>query len=356
MAHKIAAITPNNTAEMAKVEQLLQKEGIQRDKNLDYTCAIYDDNDNIIATGSCFGSTLRCIAIDSAHRGQGLLGKLIPHLQQVQRDRGHSHLFLYTKSTAAPKFQRLGFHEIARVDDKIVFMENSESGFADYLAKLKFEDYMTRQEKNLPQDGRVAALVVNANPFTLGHLYLVEKVARENDVLHLFIVNEEMSLIPFAVRERLVKEGTAHLNNIVYHDSGAYMISSATFPSYFLKDEASVIENHARLDLAIFRKIAATLGVNRRYVGDEPTSFVTNLYNQVMKQELPKGGVECVIVPRKQEGGRAISASIVRTCIKEDRIDDMANLVPPTTYAFFKSAEAEPIIQRIRQADDVVHY
>lgn len=347
MAHKIAEILPNDTAGMAKVEQLLQKEGIQRDKNLDYTCAIFGDDGSVIATGSCFGSTLRCIAIDSEHRGQGLLRTIIPHLQEIQKQRGNSHLFLYTKNTAVPAFRRLGFYEIARVDGKIVFMENSESGFADYLAELS---------QNAPKAERVAALVVNANPFTLGHLYLVEKVAAENDILHLFIVNEEMSLIPFAVRERLVREGTAHLKNIIYHDSGPYIISSATFPSYFLKDEAAVIENHARLDLAIFLKIAAALNVNRRYVGDEPTSFVTNLYNQVMKQELPKGGVECVIVPRKQEGGRAISASIVRTCIKEGRIDDMAALVPPTTLAFFRSAEAEPIIRRIQQADDVVHY
>ena len=345
MAHLIAEVRPN-TAEMQKVEQLLQQEGIQRDKNLDYTCALYEDG-QIIATGSCFGSTLRCIAVDSTHQRRGLLDELIPHLVNVQAERGYSHLFLYTKQSAARKFQRLGFHEIACVADKVVFMENRADGFQNYLAQLS---------QNAPKAEKVAALVVNANPFTLGHLYLVEKVASDNDVLHLFIVNEEMSLIPFAVREKLVKQGTAHLNNIIYHDSGPYIISSATFPSYFLKDEATVIENHARLDLAVFLKIAAALHINRRYVGDEPTSFVTNLYNQVMKQELPKGGVECIIVPRKEEGGRAISASVVRSYIKEDRIDEMANLVPPTTLAFFQSPEAEPIIQRIQQAEDVIHY
>ncbi len=356
MPHLIATISPSDTAEMQKVEALLQKEGIQRDKNLDYTCAMYDDDGTVIATASCFGSTLRCIAVDSAHRGQGLLRELIPHVVMVQKQRGNTHLFLYTKNSAAPKFERMGFHTIAQVSDKVVFMENSKTGFNDYLAKLQFEDFTSPAHQKHPNAQKIAALVVNANPFTLGHLYLVEKVASENDLLHLFIVNEEMSLIPFAVREKLVKAGTAHLDNIVYHDSGPYIISSATFPSYFLKDEATVIENHARLDLAVFLKIAATLNINRRYVGDEPTSFVTNLYNQVMKQELPKGGVDCIIVPRKEEGGRAISASVVRTYIKDDRIDEMANLVPPTTLAFFKSPEAEPIIKRIQQASDVVHY
>lgn len=347
MPHLIAEVRPNDAAETQKVEQLLQQEGIQRDKNLDYTCALYNENGRVIATGSCFGSTLRCIAVDKEYQRQGLLDELIPHLVKVQAERGYSHLFLYTKNSTAKKFRRLGFHEIVCVEDQVVFMENCEHGFADYLHRLS---------QNAPQAEKVAALVVNANPFTLGHQYLVEKVAAENDVLHLFIVNEEMSLIPFAVREKLVKAGTAHLKNIIYHDSGPYIISSATFPSYFLKDEATVIENHARLDLAVFLKIAAALHINRRYVGDEPTSFVTNLYNQVMKRELPKGGVECIIVPRKEEAGRAISASVVRAYIKEGRIDELTNLVPPTTLAFFQSPEAAPIIQRIQQADEVIHY
>ena len=89
---------------------------------------------------------------------------------------------------------------------------------------------------------------MNANPFTLGHQYLVETAAASCDLLHLFIVSEDSSLVPFSVRKKLVMEGTAHLSNICYHESGPYIISSATFPSYFQKDETAVIESHARLD------------------------------------------------------------------------------------------------------------
>lgn len=60
--------------------------------------------------------------------------------------------------------------------------------------------------------------------------------------------------MPFAVRRKLVEAGVAHLPNVVLHDSGPYIISNATFPSYFLKDEAAVIDGHARLDLAVFTK------------------------------------------------------------------------------------------------------
>lgn len=83
--------------------------------------------------------------------------------------------------------------------------------------------------------GKVAAIVINANPFTLGHQFLVEKAARENDWVHLFMVSEDRSLIPFSVRKRLIQEGSAHLDNVIYHETGPYLISQATFPAYFQK-------------------------------------------------------------------------------------------------------------------------
>ena len=101
-------------------------------------------------------------------------------------------------------------------------MENKRTCFSSYLNSL------VKQKESAP---RIAALVMNANPFTLGHQYLVEKAASENDILHLFIVSEDASLVPFSVRKKLVMEGTAHLKNIRYHDSGPYIISNATFPS-----------------------------------------------------------------------------------------------------------------------------
>ena len=92
---------------------------------------------------------------------------------------------------------------------------------------------------------------MNANPFTLGHLHLVERACGENDRVHLFIVSEEAGPIPAAVRKRLVLEGTTHLKNLVCHDTGPYLVSTATFPSYFQRDEAAVIHSHAGLDAAI---------------------------------------------------------------------------------------------------------
>ena len=344
--YTISQIYPTDKGTLAQIDALLQREGIRRDGNLVYICAMFDENYKVIGTGSCFGNTLRCFAVSSDHQGEGLLNQIITHLIEVQCARGNLHLFLYTKVKSAKFFGDLGFYEIARVEDTLVFMENRRDGFGSYLRNLE----KTKTE------GKSAALVMNANPFTLGHQYLVEKAAAACDTLHLFVVSEDASLVPFAVRKRLVAEGVAHLPNVILHDSGPYIISNATFPSYFLKDEAAVISGHARLDLAVFTKIAKALNITARYVGEEPTSQVTGLYNQIMQEQLPKAGMECIVVPRKEVNGKAISASTVRQCLQAEEWATLETLLPQTSLDYFRSPEARIIVDRIRKAENVVHY
>ena len=345
--YSISKVYPSDKRANAQVEKLLLAEGIRRDKNLDYTCAMYDDDMNVIATGSCFGNTLRCMAVSTSHQGEGLMNEIVSHLVQYEYEHRINHLFLYTKCNSAKFFGDLGFYEIVRIENQVVFMENRRTGFSDYLADLA----KTKRDGN-----NIAALVLNANPFTLGHLYLVEKAAGENDFLHVFIVSEDASLVPFSVRKKLIIEGTSHIKNLIYHDTGPYIISNATFPSYFQKDDSAVIESHANLDLEVFVKIAGALGINARYVGEEPKSLVTGIYNRIMSEKLPEHGIRCVIVPRKTEGGEVISASSVRQAVKEGRIEDIRELVPESTYRYFTSPEAEEIIKRIRGTDNVIHY
>lgn len=346
----ISQIRPDDKPANRQLDLLLASEGIRRDGSLDYTCGMFDGEMNLIATGSCFGNTLRCLAVKNSRQGEGLMNQIMTHLMEIQVSRGNTHLFLYTKCSSARFFADLGFYEIARTDGQAVFMENRKNGFSAYLQKLSGESGMASSRE------RCAALVMNANPFTLGHLYLTERAAAENDMVHLFIVSEDASLIPFKVRRRLVTEGTSHLDNIIYHDSGPYIISSATFPSYFQKDMDAVIESHARLDLAIFTKIAHTLGIGRRYVGEEPHSRVTGIYNRIMETELPKAGIQCSVIPRRQQNGAAISASAVRRAIQENRMELLPALVPGATLDYLLSREAAPVLRNIRETKDVVHY
>ena len=345
--YTISKIYPSDKRANRQIDALLEAEGIRRDGNLDYTCGMYDEDMNLIATGSCFGNTLRCMAVSSAHQGEGLMNQIVTHLLDVQYQRGNLHIFLYTKCDSAKFFGDLGFYEIVRIDGQIVFMENRRTGFQDYLGQLA---------KEKEEGKKSAALVMNANPFTLGHQYLVEKAAAENDILHLFIVSEDASLVPFSVRKKLVMEGTAHLKNIRYHDSGPYIISSATFPSYFQKDQEAVIESHALLDLTVFTRIAQAMNITRRYVGEEPNSLVTGIYNEIMQKKLPENGIECIIVPRLQSEGKAISASTVRQAIKDGNWEALKELVPKTTLDYFMSPQAEAVVARIRGEENVVHY
>lgn len=385
--YAISSVGPGDRYMQAEVDALLEREGIHRDQHLDYTAAMLDEDYHVIATGSLFGNTLRCMAVSSDHQGESLMNAIVSHLIEVQYSRGNYHLFLYTKCDSARFFGNLGFYEITRVpEENIVFMENKRTGFHDYLTALQRETQQAettdRGEANageptaghqaevvmapggscaagpaaLNQGERVGAIVMNANPFTLGHRYLVEQARAACGVLHLFMVSEDVSLVPFSVRKKLILEGTKDIPGIIYHEAGSYIISSATFPAYFQKGDNAVIRSQAGIDARIFTQIAAALGITDRFVGDEPTSVVTGIYNEILSTALPEAGVACHIIPRKEADGKAISASTVRSCIHDGRLEDIRGLVPETTYRYFTSPEAAPVIGRIQAAEEVVHY
>ena len=180
---------------------------------------------------------------------------------------------------------------------------------------------------------------MNANPFTNGHRYLVEKAARENDVVHLFVLSEDLSHYPGSVRLALVKAGIAPLKNVYVHPTGDYIISAATFPSYFLREDDDVTTIQARLDARIFKEhIAPALGITKRYVGHEPYSAATAIYNNALQQEFA-GTPQLEIVERLRADGEYISASRVRELIANGNLEAVRPLVPPTTFAYLQGGE-----------------
>ena len=343
----VSQVYPSDKRTMAKVKALLERVDITLDEHLDYSCAVFDEEGEPIATGSAFGATLRCFAVHPEHQGEGLLNEVITHLMENRMEKGIYHLFVYTKPGSVKFFKDLGFSEIAEVPGLLGFLENRRNGFSGYLKRL--------EKKQRP--GQAAAIVMNANPFTLGHRYLVETAAKENDAVHLFLLSEDAGPIPARVRHRLVREGVADLPNVVIHETGEYLISSATFPGYFLKSEEKILRTQARLDTALFVRIAQALDVTVRYVGSEPRSVVTGIYNEVLSEALPAQGIQCRIIPRKElPDGRVISASAVRQAIHDGKLDAAADMLPETTLDFFRSEEAAPIVAAIRAEQDVVHY
>lgn len=326
-------------AERMQLQEFLEKQDLSLDKDIEYAVVIMD-GDKIAATGSFDGRILKCIAVGNEYKNTGLSSKVVTHLVNEAYSRQRTHLFIYTKPENKAVFSELGFYTIAEVPSKVILMENKPDGIKKYIEALVKEN---------GHKGDSAAVVVNCNPFTLGHRYLIEYAASRCQTLHVFVLWEDKSSFPAEIRYRLVQEGTQHLSNVVLHKGKDYIISDATFPSYFIKTYQELVETHARLDLGIFtRYIAPALGIKRRFVGEEPYCKVTAAYNAVMQELLPAQGIDVQVVPRKLSDGQPISASRVRQLIREERIHEVKELVPETTYRFLLSREVDSIINHIR--------
>lgn len=336
----VRTININRTSERKEIEGFLKTHDLILEKDVEYTLGAYD-GDLLIGTGSLSKNVLKCIAIDSDYQGEGISNKIISLLINEQYQRGYTHLFIFTKPENKNIFEDMGFKEIAKVDNKVSLLENDPNGIDRYIDSLKLKKR---------QGTIISSIVMNCNPFTYGHQYLIEKASECSDVVHIFLVWEDRSIFPNEIRLKLLEEGTRHLDNIVIHKGKDYIISNSTFPSYFLKEKNSVVKVHAMLDIEIFANyIAPALGINRRIVGEEPIDEVTREYNVTMKELLPKYGVDIMEIPRLMNGEVIISASKVRQAIKEDKFEILKGLVPITTYRYIESEEAKPIMERIKK-------
>lgn len=324
-----------------RIESLLAESGIGLDEKPDVTLALLDSGE-LAATGSITGNTLRSIAVQSRYKGSNCFNVLIGHLMDILNRKGVRPVFVFTKPDAVQSFLRLGFYTIAK-SDEVALLENSPTAFRQYLENLSLSKVA---------DKPTAAIVMNANPFTRGHLYLVETACRENAHVHLFVVSSEASSFPYEVRFRLIRDGTSHLKNLTLHAGGNYIISAATFPRYFIREADDVSRIQAELDLRLFGdKIARVLGVTRRYAGEEPYCMTTRLYNETMKRILPEYGIEVREISRLEDPDGAISASRVRNGIRQDNLEHLDGLVPDSTYDYLRSEEFKQLKEQIINSD-----
>lgn len=303
--------------------ELLNRFDLIPDEQVDWTIGIFEE-ERLIATGSLYQNIVKCIAIDPEVQGENLLTKLMDRLKDTLQERGYQHIFLYTKPEMSRLFKSIGFSEIIQTKE-VIFMEQ---GFPD------FEGYLDLLRKAKRPTKKNAGIVMNANPFTNGHLYLVTEAAKMNETVYVFVVSEERSLFSTETRMKLVKAGLEHLKNVVVLPTREYIVSSATFPAYFLKDQAraAVAKVQATLDATLFKdRIAAELGISTRFVGEEPFSEVTEIYNQTMQQVFQKN-LSLVIIPRKAVADKIISATYVRGLIEQGAYEAIKPFVPTTTY------------------------
>ena len=135
----------------------------------------------------------------------------------------------------------------------------------------------------------------------------------------------------------MVKLGTADLSNVTVLPTGPYLISNSTFPTYFLKDRDQAGKIQCLLDIEIFcRYFAPKFGITRRYVGTEPLSPMTNLYNEALGQHLPGRGIDLHQIPRLERNGAPISASAVRKALSEGDLTALGSLLPHSTLTYLQ--------------------
>ncbi|MCD6396807.1 MAG: [citrate (pro-3S)-lyase] ligase [Spirochaetaceae bacterium] len=331
---------------MSDIIRLLKSNDLTFDTDIDQTLIIKIDN-SLAATASISGKVLKCIAVKKEYKNLNLTGNLLTSMITREYQKGNTNLFLFTKPENKIIFLQLGFFPVYEIKDAVILMENNPNGLNNFTNQLKKESEGKKKDK-----GKISSIVVNCNPITNGHLYLIEKAAAESDILHLFVVSEDRSVFPFQVRYQLIKEATAHIDNVILHTGSDYIISNTTFPSYFIKDSKTIVDIHARLDLGIFsEKIAPSLGITSRFAGDEPLCPVTSNYNRLMKEILPKHGIEFHIIRRFETGGKPVSASMVRKLLLEKDFDSIKSIVPPVTYNFLTSSGGEEIIKKLEKAE-----
>lgn len=207
-------------------------------------------------------------------------------------------------------------------------------------------EYISETKKLIPAEltsvETTGAIVMNCNPFTLGHRYLIEYASSRVDCLIIFVVEEDKSFFPFRDRIELVRRGTADLKNVVVVPSGSFIISTVTFPGYFMKDNPKEAVLDSSQDVETFAKsIAPHFDVSVRFVGEEPIDIVTRRYNDTLEKILPQYGIRFVEIPRKTSGDAVISASRVRAALKEKDFGSISRIVPPTTFEYLKNRFAE---------------
>lgn len=316
-----------------------------------------EDGDEILAGGGLDGNVIKCVAVSESARSEGLMNILVSRLIAIAREEGRESVKAFTKPENEGIFKSLGFALIASSPNAIL-MENGRGGLPEYRKYLE----------SLARPGRNGAIVMNANPFTKGHRYLVEQAASLVDNLYVIVVKEDRSRFPYVERKAMIEAGCAGLDNVVVCEGSDYAISAATFPTYFLKKLDDATDTQIALDLDLFvNHIAQPLGVTVRFAGSEPEDALTRRYNELMAEILPgtsvavvrqahqpdselvKGSalrqarrpIDFIEIPRLEQNGNPISATSLRRALDKGNLKEAMEYIPESSIPYLVADLAE---------------
>ncbi len=308
--------------ERARAEEFLKRNGLRLEE-VDYYAGVFSSDDELLAAGGLQGNILKCIAVSDRLRDTGMGSRLISHLISTATA-GHSTVRTFTKPSNLGIFESLGFRTIARAPQALL-MEMGNPGIDRYISYLS----------GFRRPGLNGAIVMNGNPFSKGHRYLIEQAAGQVDNLYVIMVGEDSSLFTTEERLAMATEGCRDLNNVTVCQGSTYAISTLTFPTYFIKEVSDAAPTQITLDLDLFAThIAPALGVSIRFVGSEPSDPLTELYNKLMHEQLPPEGIKVVETERLQQEGLPVSASRIRSTTAELNLAEALDMVPSTTVPY----------------------
>ena len=391
---EIQTLNPATPRQRQRIEAFLKRNALRID-DMNYYAAVLDDDGEIIAGGGLKDDVIKCVAVDDAHKGEAIANTLVSHLISHANQEGYSCIKLFTKPKNRQLFESLSFRLLAEAPEAIL-METGIGGISNTVEALKkikeesekYKEYnkeckedskeckeeeKTNLNTSTPQHlntsylntstpqhlntsylntstpqhltttpPRGGVVVMNCNPFTLGHRYLIEQAAKQVERLYVMVVREDCSLFAYTERKAMVEQGVADIENVNVIDGSDYAISRATFPTYFLKRLDDAADTQMLLDLDLFRRhIAPALGATVRFVGTEPTDQLTRRYNQLMHEALK----DVLETDRLEKDGYAVSASRVRKAMEEGDMNTIRQLVPPTTLPYIIAHLATQALQ-----------
>ena len=364
---EIQTLNPATPRQRQRIEAFLKRNALRID-DMNYYAAVLDDDGEMIAGGGLKDDVIKCVAVDDAHKGEAIANTLVSHLISHANQEGYGCIKLFTKPKNRQLFESLSFRLLAEAPEAIL-METGIGGISntvEALKKIKEESEKYKEyNKECKEDNKeckentsylntstpqhlnttmqpTGCIVMNCNPFTLGHRYLIEQAAKQVERLYVMVVREDCSLFAYTERKAMVEQGVADIENVSVIDGSDYAISRATFPTYFLKRLDDAADTQMLLDLDLFRRhIAPALGATVRFVGTEPTDQLTRRYNQLMHEALK----DVREINRLEKDGNAVSASRVRKAMEEGDMNTIRQLVPPTTLPYIIAHLATQALQ-----------
>jgi len=308
-----------------KIKRFLEANGL-RIESLNSYYVMEDSSGAVVAGAGLSGDVLKCLAVAPEVRSEGLL---VPLVSRIMSDHARPSFKVFTKPGYQAVFESLGFRLLASAP-LAVLMEKGH-GLEDYCAYLR----------SFRRSGRIGVVVMNANPFTLGHQYLLEQAASQVDHLFVIPVKEDVSMFSYEERRAMICAGIANPSrreDITVLEGSDYVISAATFPTYFLKDLSTAAETQMQLDVDLYDKwIAPALGATVRFVGSEPLDALTNRYNQLITNP--------TLVERLSIHGEVVSASRVRRALEKGCFPEAASLCPASTHAYLLAYLADKALR-----------